>query len=782
MKDPHLSPDLRSALSLEPLLDFWRSEMVPRCGHMADMFASFEAQIRGNPDLCDDIADPAVLEDHQDLLASLMSVAVPAAAWKTEIAAALVPFTMQAFYKTPAFEDLRLEATPKAAGPGNESNSEFHRQRLLRAYGLVLQQLYHIPNTIDTPMVRVVADPDTGLQRYYRVLPDTTFVRVGSVGQIPQFNEAERRRMIDHIADAEVLSRILPIDQFVFRGFTIVRAVDVTESSVIMELERDLIDQQTIFSSDGFSRLQKRLQTLFERPDLKAGIGAVQGEQVLILNDGGGSKANCLFRNSSHIPMESLRNSVWLRAVEKGDLLRITDLAAEPNLSPAEQDVVSSGIRSLVIMPLLFQGQPLGTITIKAPGVGTLGPLDEIRLKKIAPLFCVALKRGLDDMNNEVQAVIKEKCTAVHPSVEWRFHQAAMAHMERLRQGEPSDMEPIIFKAVVPLFGQSDIRGSSEARIQSIQADLTQQLTLAGKVLQAAQAERPWPLLEEFAYRIDERIDQIRSGLSSEEESSVAGFLNGELEPAFDDLQAIGPRVAQAVNVYRQALDPGLGVIYRKRKDFEQSVSMLNERLSIYLDQRQAEAQEAFPHYFEKHQTDGLDYVIYLGSSMHPSGRLPAFFIKNLGLWQLMVACGMAWNTEQIKPQLSVPLDTCHLVLYNHSPLAIRFRYDEKRFDVDGAYDVRHEIIKSRLDKARVKGGRQRLTQPGHIAIVYANPREGGEIRQHIEFLQAKDHLLNDVEQIELEDLPGARGLRAMRVAVNLEAASDQAPVFRAAG
>ena len=112
MNDPHHYPETQSILSLEPLLDFWRSEMVPRCAHMADMFASFEARIQENPDLRDDIRDPAVLADHQDMLTALMSVAIPAAAWETEIAAALVPFTMQAFYYTPAFEDLNLDTQP----------------------------------------------------------------------------------------------------------------------------------------------------------------------------------------------------------------------------------------------------------------------------------------------------------------------------------------------------------------------------------------------------------------------------------------------------------------------------------------------------------------------------------------------------------------------------------------------------------------------------------------------------------------------------------------------
>lgn len=783
MKDSQADQKLRGVLTLQPLLDFWRNEMVPRCSYMAEMFASFEKQIRQNPAINGDITHPGVLDEYQDLMASLMSVAFPAAAWETEIAAALKPFSAQTFFSTPTFRRLLQDGNELSAGTIEDNiSSDLGQQRLLRAYRLILDQLYDIPGGVDAPLVRVVSDTTTGLNRYFRITPDMTFMRVGTVGRATRISDADRRRIIDNIANVKVLGETLPLTHFIFKGFIIVRAVDVTEPNVILKLERDLIDQETIFSAEGFARLQNRLRTLFERPDITAGIGAVQGEQVLILNDGHSNSTNCLFRNSSHIPLADLQRSIWLRAIKKGSVLRINDLAAEPNLSSAERRVVEQGIRSVIIMPLLYQDAPLGTFTIKAPGIGAFGPMDEIRLKKIAPIFSMALKRGLDDMNNAVQAVIKEECTAVHPSLEWRFRQAAMAHMDRKRKGEPSEMEPIIFKEVVPLYGQADIKGSSEARIQAIQTDLTHQLKLAGEVLQTAQTERSWPLLQEYNYRINKRIDGMRNGLSAEAETTVSGFLKNELEPTFEDLLSVSPRVAQRVAAYRQALDPTLGVIYRKRKAFEQSVAMLNEQLSIYLDHCQLEAQKALPHYFEKHQTDGIDYMIYLGAAMQRSGHLPTFFLKNLGLWQLNVACGMARNTERIKPQLPVALDTCHLVLFNRSPLAIRFRYDEKRFDVDGAYDVRQEIIKSRLDKAVIKGGRQRLTQPGRIAVVYAHPKEGREIRQHIEFLQSGGQLLADVEYIDLEDLPGVRGLKAIRVKVNLEAASDEQEIFQATG
>jgi hypothetical protein len=100
------------------------------------------------------------------------------------------------------------------------------------------------------------------------------------------------------------------------------------------------------------------------------------------------------------------------------------------------------------------------------------------------------------------------------------------------------------------------------------------------------------------------------------------------------------------------------------------------------------------------------------------------------------------------------------------TPLSIRFRPDEKQFDVDGTYNIRYEILKKRIDKAVIKGTAERLTQPGRIAIIYAQAREAGEYREYIEYLRASGYLTDDVEEVELEDLQGIQGLKALRVTV----------------
>ena len=81
----------------------------------------------------------------------------------------------------------------------------------------------------------------------------------------------------------------------------------------------------------------------------------------------------------------------------------------------------------------------------------------------------------------------------------------------------------------------------------------------------------------------------------------------------------------------------------------------------------------------------------------------------------------MARSAEAVRGGLAIPLKTTHLILAHHAPLSIHFRFDEKRFDVDGAYDVRYEVVKKRIDKAVIRGTGERVTQPGRIAIIYSH-------------------------------------------------------------
>ena len=68
------------------------------------------------------------------------------------------------------------------------------------------------------------------------------------------------------------------------------------------------------------------------------------------------------------------------------------------------------------------------------------------------------------------------------------------------------------------------------------------------------------------------------------------------------------PGITSLIDNYREKLNPALGVIYTRRKAYEDSVLKVNETLTNLVELRQKEAQAIIPHYYEKYQTDGIEF------------------------------------------------------------------------------------------------------------------------------------------------------------------------------
>lgn len=732
-------------------------------------FEKLKNKLEKTPQFHGPIEDLSVLAGHEELLRGLVSLVLPPTSWESDLVGVFVPFNLQPVYVSPAFRRLLLDEEDRIKGLALVGEEMFLRGRILRAYYLILEKYYGIAQKFEYPIVRVVPDPKTGLDLHLRIKPNLQFLEIQHKGELKQLSEKERARILEHLAEPDVLCEILPPENFEIQGFAVFSVVDVTQSEMLSALGKDLIDQESIYSQAGFLRLQQRIRTLFRCPELVVSLVAIHEDQVMLINLGCELSSSSVFSGSRHIPLSEFEGSLYEEAVKENRILRIRDLIQVTVRTKAEEEMIKGGVRSLMIAPLTYKGELIGTLDIASPHPDEFGPIDIMLLAEIAPIFSLAIKRALEEIDHSVQNIIKEKCTAIHPSVEWRFRKAAFQHLDRLRMGQASEMEPIVFRDVYPLYGVSDVRGSSFARNRAVAEDLEEQLKSAIAVMESAGKAKPLAVFEELGHRLRKEVERIRIGISPADETAVAHLLKTDVESLFPHLRTFSHEVARSIEAYEAMIDVRLGMVYRRRREFEESVSLLNQRISLYLDREEGEAQALYPHYFEKHQTDGVDYLIYLGASLTHDGKFSDLYLENFRLWQLMAACGIAWITEQLKRELKVPLETAHLVLVNDATLSIRFRFEEKRFDVDGAYDVRHEIIKSRLDKATVKGRSERLTQPGMIAVVYSQPEEGREVRRHMEFLSSKGYLKSSVEALDVEELPGVQGLKALRAAVDLE-------------
>ena len=151
---------------------------------------------------------------------------------------------------------------------------------------------------------------------------------------------------------------------------------------------------------------------------------------------------------------------------------------------------------------------------------------------------------------------------------------------------------------------------------------------------------------------------------------------------------------------------------------------------------------------------------------MTPTSAFNEVYLYNLRLWQLSTMCEMENHFYHKQEGAELQLDAASLILVFSTTLSIRYRMDEKKFDVDGTYNARYEIIKKRIDKACIKGSDERVTQKGKIAIVYSQDSDAEEYTRYINYLQRKKYLGQEVEYVELEDVQGVVGLKAIRVNV----------------
>ncbi|MEQ9229113.1 MAG: GAF domain-containing protein, partial [Cyclobacteriaceae bacterium] len=341
-----------------------------------------------------------------------------------------------------------------------------------------------------------------------------------------------------------------------------------------------------------------------------------------------------------------------------------------------------------------------------------------------------------------------------------RFEEEADKFMQRQMRNEQPVFSDIVFKNVYPLYGQLDIKGSSEKRNKAVKADLTKQLTEVSKVLAVASEHTKMVIYEQLSFRVESYRKDLKSELLSGSEHRIINFLETEIHPVFLDLSKQSVELKKSTEAYLELLHQDMHSVYEQRKKYDHSVNIINQTLASFLDEKQVEAQQMFPHYFERYKTDGVEYNIYVGQSISKNMEFTSIYLQNLQLWQLLVTCEMEKKFAEVKDALDTDIEIASLILVYNTPLAVHFRMDEKRFDVEGAYNARYEIVKKRIDKAHVKNTSERITSPGKIAIIYSSEQDAITYGRYLSFLESKGYLKKGSrETLEVENLQGISGL-----------------------
>ncbi len=764
---------LLSYINFSKVFEFWE-EQAERGGGAEQARAKYVLdQLASVPELREPFEDTAILKKYEEEIALLLSCFFPQALQKNEIKAATLPFENIFFCETERFANILADA-------GEEATVEFRHfdDNYLVSASWILAAIYGAQVNLSRPMVFDLWSETRGMTRTYRGFMNGDFSELRKTSRSPDLTPEQIKSLIDNANDLDLWKKLIPPGSFELHGFGLLTIFDITADEALSKLKLSLIDQDALRNETKLKSIRTSLRQIFGIDDLQLGISVLEGKNIhtlgqdacksILLSGVSKEKKDALFCEYSEEHLLRRKEAMSISNLDDIDFSGSNFLTA----------VEKSGIKSYIVNPLVHQGKVLGLLELGSAKPGAVNTTMESKLEEILPLVTAALHRSVDDYWTNLEAIIKEKCTAIHPAVEWRFMDAAAQVYASGKPKSEVEMEEIVFERVHPLFGQMDIRGSSQYRDKGIQKDLLTQLQLAKNVLEAAMKKENLIIYEQLIDAIEKRVVNIRKKLQAGDESSTLDFLKYEVESLFEYLKNAGT-AAEEIEAYEIRIDPKIKMVYEGRRDYEETVTSINEHVSAYIENSQLVAQKMFPHYFEKYKTDGVEYNMYVGGALVQDRAYHEMYLKNLRLWQLVMTCEVENMMHRVAPDFKVPLEIASLILVQNKSLDIKFRFDEKQFDVDGAYNARYEIIKKRVDKAKLKGKKERLTMPGKIAIVYSSEDEKREYDSYLKYLINKDYILSDVEHVELEELQGASGLKAMRIAVNYEKNTNETQLSR---
>ncbi|OUL61700.1 GAF domain-containing protein [Flavobacterium sp. AJR] len=723
-------------------------------------------EVENFPEFRTGIEDFSVIKKNETLISHLLADLFPTALTNNEIKAVTVPFQNFTFNYTERFKKILKDAGTNF----DVTIRDFDEQEFYITNCCLILGVYYKQNIdFNKPFFYDIPDAN-GIINHYRILYNADFMEIIPSDNAPKLTQEDIDLLIDNYDDIALWKEKFPVGSWTLKGFGIIVLFDATTENAISNFKSNLLksDAKTVATDEIITSIFK---SIFKVPNLKVGFIIYNPEeekfirpmkfenklQSFLLSKDQEIDCKNAFFGCSFENLLSKKEPLVISNVKK--------FIEESENKKLGEHLLKQNINSCVFAPIIKDGHLLGVVELVSSDPRVLNSINANKLNLVIPYLVDTIERYNIDMQHQIEAVIQREYTTIHPSVYWKFRKESEKYFQNSNQTKDYIFKEIVFKEVFPLYGQIDIKGSSEHRNETVKCDLKNQLEMLLEIFENQKENSNLILLEQRKFELHSLLEELDSPLKADSEQHIQRYIEDEIHPILKNTKS-NSKAEKLEQKYFESLDEKTGLFYQERKKFDNAMSIINKKLAAILDKKQIEAQQIYPHYYERFKTDGVEHNLYIGASIAPTKPFDVMYLHNLRLWQLQTLCEMELEHHQLKTSLPYDLDVTSLILVFSSPISIRFRMDEKRFDVDGTYNARYEVVKKRIDKAHIKDSKERITEKEKITIVYSHNSEEAEYLKYIKYLQFKKILEPQIEQFEVEDLQGVSGLRAIRVKV----------------
>jgi hypothetical protein len=718
---------------------------------------------RNFQELKDGFQDVTLLDKHEDLIRLLLADLFPTGLTNNEIKAASIPLSNITFNYTERFKNILKDAGKDfEIELRNIDDNEFY----VFCCCLILQTYFKRDIKSTMPFYYDIPNRQ-GIMKHYKITVNADFTDIYPTenAEIPSDDVLDM--LLENLDDFKLWKKYFPSKSWVLKGFTIISLVDCTSEVALSDLKSSMIeiDPEDLSPNENLVEIFK---SYFDVPELNFG---------LMLFDKKDQKLGRLPIYENIFTHHVL--DFWINAFDEetrkntfNNLNHNSKPIVVSNVNKLDEDVKNlpsfsilrdNNINSFMVIPIMKDNELLAIMEFTSPQANSFNGLKLKKMEFFTDMILFSLNRFSFEKNYQIEAIIQREYTSIHDSVVWKFRNEAEKYFNASLGKKMYTLKQITFKNLTPLFGFSDIRSSSDKRFNLMLEDLNQQLESLHDIFTLINSDS-----EKYLLALDVFENELNNEIKADTEQRLQRFLREEIHPYLQGKLELKTdrEIKNKIKDYFLQVFSQTDLFYANRKNLDDSITLVNRKLADMLDESQVKAQEIFPHYFERFKSDGVEHNLYIGHNIAPELAYTSKVVHKLRYWQLKTICNMEREFQTFKNNLPIQLDIASLLFVYNEKIDIRFRMDEKRFDVDGAYNSYYEIIKKRLDKAHIKDSPERITCPGKITIVYFGMENQREYLEYINKLQKKGILQNDVEFLKVEDLQGITGLLALRVSL----------------
>jgi hypothetical protein len=680
-------------------------------------------------------------------------------------------FPMQpiTFYGTDLmYQLLENEEKGQNSYMGAKTMQQHAQDRLYFIYSFILNELY----TFHTPLKEKYhsgINADTGLPVFFHIGINTNFMEVKATQQLPELSYRELQQYFNEESGFDQLQQVLPLDLFEFKGISVLTITDVTTKKAVENIKKVRLSRSPGNEGVAYTEVIQSLKILVQNANIEFDLFPfvrVNNKMVYGYVKGGSGLLFSVWGEETLSP-EAFQQIAEGYAAHPDSFYSPDIWAENMEMFPWLDRFRELGVKSMSLSPIFHNHILVGVLGMHTWQGETFDERKITLLEPVLEPIAQLLQIYIDEFNLEIENIIKEKYTSIQPSVQWKFNEAAWHQLYDKKKNLPLRTEKISFDDVYPFYGAIDIRNSTAERNIASKADFGLHLNMLRETLEQLNKTYRAPLLEEKIFNCKKWSNTLEADeLNTTEENSLNIFLKEESTDYLKLISQSDPNTKKVIDKYLQEISEHNGEVYKHRQALEVSMQLINTAINNYFEAEREKLQQSYPCYFEKFRTDGVEYDIYIGQSIAPDKAFNHFHLQNLRLWQLSSMTTVAKMVQQLQPDLPVKLATTQLIFIHNHSIDISFRADERKFDVEGAYNIRYQMIKKRIDKVLIRNSQERLTQPDKLALIYFNKRDIDDYLPFVKYLQETGVLKSETEELDLEDLQGLSGLKALRITI----------------